>query len=135
MKEVVAALIRRGDHFLICRRPENKARPLLWEYPGGKVEEGETRAEALRRECREELDISLRVGRPVMDVNHVYPDLTIHLTLLEGEIEAGEPRMLEHCDLKWITAEELDGFPFCPADEEINAYLKTYMKEERNESL
>ncbi len=131
MKEVVAALIRRGDRFLICRRPANKARPLLWEYPGGKVETGETKAEALERECREELDIPLRVGAPVMDVTHVYPDLTIHLTLMEAEITAGEPRMLEHCDLRWITAGELDGFEFCPADVEINEHLKTIMKEDR----
>ncbi len=132
MKEVVAALIRRGKCFMICRRPAHKARPLLWEYPGGKVEAGETKEEALKRECREELDIGLKVGASLMDVTHVYPDLTIHLTLFEAEIAEGEPRLLEHCDLRWITASELDGYEFCPADVEINDHLK---RRESHESL
>ncbi len=124
MKEVVAALIRRGDRFLICRRPAHKARPLLWEYPGGKVEDGETKEQALIRECREELAVTLTVGKPVMDVTHVYPDLTIHLTLFASEIAEGEPVMLEHCDLRWILPSELDQFEFCPADTEINDHLR-----------
>ena len=81
MTEVVAALIWEGETFLICQRPAHKARGLLWEFVGGKVEPGETREEALVRECREELDIRVAVGEPFMEVIHAYPDLTVHLTL------------------------------------------------------
>lgn len=124
MTEVVAALIWRKDTFLICQRPAHKARGLLWEFVGGKVEPGETGEEALVRECREELDITLSVGNVFMEVTHVYPDLTVHLTLYNAVIAEGEPRRLEHNDLRWITVDEIDGFDFCPADEEILARLK-----------
>ena len=117
--EVVAALIRQGDRFLICQRPATKARALLWEFAGGKVEPGETKAQALIRECQEELDITLEIQREFMDVTHVYPDLTIHLTLMEAVIRQGTPRMLEHNDMRWIRAEEISQYAFCPADVEI----------------
>ena len=119
MTEVVAALIWDRDRFLICQRPAHKARGLLWEFVGGKVEPGETKEEALRRECREELDIDLTVRDVFMDVVHEYPDLTVHLTLFNASVASGEPKLLEHVDLKWITSGEIDDFPFCPADEEI----------------
>ena len=80
MTEVVAALIWEGERFLACQRPAHKARGLLWEFVGGKVEPGETKEEALRRECREELGVTLKVGDPFMEVVHTYPDLTIRLT-------------------------------------------------------
>lgn len=115
--EVVAGLIRSGDHFLACQRPPEKARALLWEFPGGKVEPGESGPQALIRECREELDVVLSVGDAFMDVTHEYPDLTVHLTLYEAEIEQGEPKMLEHCDIRWITVAEMDQLAFCPADQ------------------
>lgn len=118
MTEVVAALIWRGDTFLICRRPANKARALLWEFVGGKVEPGESREAALKRECREELDIALEVGEVYAEVTHTYPDLTVHLTLFSCTT-ADEPRLLEHADMKWITAEEIPMYEFCPADEQI----------------
>lgn len=119
MTEVVAALIWRGDRFLICQRPAHKARGLLWEFVGGKVEPGETKEQALRRECREELDIELAVRDVFMDVVHEYPDLTVHLTLFHAEIASGEPKLLEHVNLKWITSGEIADYAFCPADEEI----------------
>lgn len=115
--EVVAGLIRSGDHFLACQRPPEKARALLWEFPGGKVEPGESGPQALIRECREELDVVLSVGDAFMDVTHEYPDLTVHLTLYEAEIEQGEPKMLGHCDIRWITVAEMDQLAFCPADQ------------------
>ena len=115
--EVVAALILRGDRFLACQRPPEKARGLLWEFVGGKVESGESGPEALVRECQEELDVTLKVGAAVMDVTHEYPDLTVHLTLYEAEIAEGEPRMIEHHDMRWVTAEEMDQLEFCPADQ------------------
>ncbi len=117
--QVVAALIWEGDRFLICRRPAHKARGLLWEFVGGKVEAGERDEEALVRECREELDITVCVGEVFMEVTHRYPDITIHLTLYNASIEQGEPKLLEHSDLAWITPDQIDQYPFCPADEEI----------------
>ena len=119
MTEVVAALIWDRDLFLICQRPAHKARGLLWEFVGGKVEQGETKEEALRRECREELDIELSVRDVFMDVVHEYPDLTVHLTLFNASVASGEPKLLEHNALAWITPDEIPGYDFCPADEEI----------------
>ena len=117
--EVVAALIWRKDRFLACQRPPEKARGLLWEFVGGKVERGESGPEALVRECREELDVTVAVRGAFMDVTHEYPDLTVHLTLYEAEIVEGEPRMIEHHDMRWVTVEEMDELAFCPADEVI----------------
>lgn len=124
MTEVVAALIWDGDKFLACQRPANKARGLLWEFVGGKVEPGETKEEALIRECREELDVTVAVEDVFMEVTHEYPDLTVHLTLFHAKIVEGVPKKLEHNDIRWLTAEEIDRFPFCPADEEILKRLK-----------
>ena len=124
MTEVVAALIRDTDRVLICQRPAHKARGMLWEFVGGKVEPGESREEALIRECREELAITIRVGNIFMEVTHTYPDLTIHLTVFNAEITAGVPRKLEHNDLRWITADELDRYAFCPADQSIVEKLR-----------
>ena len=122
--EVVAALIWREDRFLACQRPPEKARGLLWEFVGGKVEAGESGPEALLRECREELGVTLRVQDAFMDVTHAYPDLTVHLTLYNAEIAEGEPQKIEHHDLKWITVREIDGLDFCPADQVFLAELK-----------
>ena len=123
MLQVVAALIRRGTKFLICRRPADKKRALLWEFVGGKVEPGETREQALVRECREELDIRVEVGDIFCEVTHTYPDVTVHLTLFNATTD-DEPRMLEHCDMRWITPEQIDEFCFCPADEDILKLLR-----------
>lgn len=119
MTEVVAALIWDKDRFMICQRPAHKARGLLWEFVGGKVEPGETKEQALIRECQEELAITLTVGKVFMEVVHAYPDLTVHLTLFHAAIAAGVPQKLEHEDIRWITPEEIPNFAFCPADEEI----------------
>ena len=119
MVEVVAALIWDNDKFMICQRPENKARGLLWEFVGGKVELNETKEQALIRECQEELDITLEVGKVFLDVVHEYPDITVHLTLFNAVISEGEPKLLEHNDLRWITPKEIPQYDFCPADEEI----------------
>ena len=119
MTEVVAALIWDNDKFMICQRPAHKARGLLWEFVGGKVEKGETKEQALIRECREELAVTLSVSDVFMDVVHEYPDLTVHLTLFNATIAEGEPQKLEHNDIRWITVGEIQGYDFCPADEEI----------------
>ena len=123
MTEVVAALIWRGDRFMICQRPAHKTRGLLWEFVGGKVEAGERKEDALIRECREELDVLLSVDDVFMDVTHKYPDLEVHLTLFNATIAKGEPKKLEHNDIKWITPSEIPNYDFCPADEEILAEI------------
>ena len=124
MTEVVAALIWEGDKFMICQRPAHKARGLLWEFVGGKVEMGETKERALIRECREELAVTVAPRDVFMDVVHEYPDLTVHLTLFNASIAEGTPKMLEHNDIQWITVGEIDNYAFCPADETILARLK-----------
>ena len=124
MTEVVAALIWEEDRFLACQRPAHKARGLLWEFVGGKVEPNETKEEALVRECKEELDVTVQVEDVFMEVTHEYPDLTVHLTLFNARIAEGVPQKLEHHDIRWMTVEEIDDFHFCPADVEILARLK-----------
>lgn len=122
--QVVAALIWDGDKFLICQRPAHKTRGLLWEFVGGKVEPGETKEQALVRECQEELAVTLSAGDVFMEVDHQYPDLNVHLTLFHAVICEGVPQRLEHNDIRWITPEEIPQYAFCPADETILERLK-----------
>ena len=124
MTEVVAALIWEDGRFMACQRPAHKARALLWEFVGGKVEPNETKEEALIRECQEELGITVAVEDVFMEVTHEYPDLTVHLTLFNTRIAEGVPQKLEHNDIRWMTVEEIDDFAFCPADVEILERLK-----------
>ena len=119
MTEVVAALIWKDNKFMICQRPAHKARGLLWEFVGGKVELGETKEQALIRECQEELAVTVSVGDVFMDVTHEYPDITVRLTLFNAAIDEGEPQKLEHNDIRWITPSEITNYDFCPADVEI----------------
>ena len=128
MIEVVAALIWDGDKFMICQRPAHKARGLLWEFVGGKVEPGETREQALIRECREELAVTVSVGEVFMDVVHEHPDLLVHLTLFNAVIAEGIPQKLEHNDIRWIAVDEIPHYDFCPADDEI---LKRLMEQSK----
>ena len=128
MIEVVAALIWKDDKFMICQRPAHKARGSLWEFVGGKVESGETKEQALIRECQEELAVTLSGGDVFMAVTHEYPDITVHLTLFNATISEGEPQKLEHNDIQWITPSEIPNYNFCPADEEI---LKKILLEKR----
>lgn len=121
---MVAALIWDKNRFMICQRPAHKARGSLWEFVGGKVEPGESKEEALIRECREELGVTVEVGDVFMEVTHQYPDITVHLTLFSASIREGVPQKLEHQDIRWITAEEIGKFSFCPADTEILEKLK-----------
>ncbi len=122
--EVVAALIWDENKFLICQRPANKARPLMWEFVGGKVEPGEMKAEALVRECQEELDITLQTFGEFFSVIHEYPEITVRLTLFNAVIKKGEPRLLEHNGLCWIDIDETQKYEFCPADVELIDKIK-----------
>ena len=124
MTEVVAALIWQDGRFLICQRPEYKARGTLWEFVGGKVEPGETGAQALVRECREELGITVQPGPVFFETTHRYPDLEIRLTVFDAAILEGTPQLLEHMALAWILPEEIANFDFCPADRDILAEIR-----------
>lgn len=121
--EVVAALIVKDHRFLICQRPAHKTRGLLWEFVGGKVEPGETLPQALIRECLEELGIRVTPQEIFMQLVHTYPDITVRLTLFWAQTQ-DTPQRLEHNDLRWISVDEIDHFPFCPADRDILAKLK-----------
>ena len=123
--DVVAALIWDGSRFMICQRPAHKARGLLWEFVGGKTEAGESSEDALIRECREELDITVSVGDVFTQVIHEYPDIHIRLTLFNCTIAEGTPKLLEHNDLKWILPSEIPDFNFCPADKDILALIQS----------
>lgn len=129
MVEVVAALIWKGNKFMICQRPAHKARGLLWEFVGGKVERGETREQALIRECREELDVSVKICGLFAELVHEYPDLTITLALFHAEITEGTPKRIEHNDIRWITPDEIERYDFCPADKDILERIKKEYRE------
>jgi len=123
-KEVVAALLWKEGRFLICQRPIGKARAGQWEIVGGKEEEGESLEEALVRECREEIGVTVVVDEPYMAVEYDYPDIPVHLTLFQAHLAEGEPRSMEQNPLAWITPEELSNYSFCPADIPIVARMK-----------
>lgn len=123
MLEVAASIIRKDDRILICQRPANKDLGLLWEFPGGKIEPGETGEQAVIRECREELGITLKADSFFMDVTHEYSDRTVHLSVYNCSLTDGEPVLLEHNDMRWVRTDELNGFEFCPADVEIVSRL------------
>lgn len=122
--DVVAALIWEKDRFLICQRPAHKTRGLLWEFVGGKVEPGETPAQALTRECAEELAIQVDVGSRFFQEFHDYPDMLIRLTLFHCTIASGVPQLLEHKALRWIRPEEIPSYEFCPADVNVLAQIR-----------
>lgn len=130
MTEVVAALIWDKDKFMICQRPAHKARGLLWEFVDGKVEPGETKEQALIRECQEELAVTLSISNVFMDVVYEYPDLTVHLTLFNAAILEGIPKKLEHNDIKWITPSEISNYEFCPADVEILKKITEFFRDD-----
>ena len=120
MVDVAAALIWDDDgRFLICQRPAHKARGLLWEFVGGKAEHGESLEDALVRECREELAVTVMPDSIFTQLIHDYPDITIRLTLFNAKITDGIPQMLEHHDIKWIFPSQIPEFDFCPADTDI----------------
>ena len=122
--DVVAALIWEKDKFLICQRPANKSRGLLWEFVGGKVEPGETMEQALERECAEELAIRVDVGSQFLQEFHDYPDMLIRLTLFHCTIAEGVPQALEHNALRWIHPSQIPQYEFCPADTDFLAEIR-----------
>lgn len=118
--EVVGAIIKDGDRYLVGQRPAHKSQGGLWEFMGGKIEPGETPEQALARECREELNLEIENERIIDSVIHEYPEKTIRLTLIECKPKVGSaPRSNEHQEIRWVTREEMDALDFAPADQEL----------------
>jgi 8-oxo-dGTP diphosphatase len=123
---VVAAVVRRGDEILISRRRDEAARGGQWEFPGGKVEPGESEPEALRREIQEELGCGLEVGPLILRHRHAYPDLEVELAFHACRLPPGaQPRALGVAALEWARAGALQGYEFCEADRPVLAALET----------
>ena len=114
---VVAAVIDDGGRYLITQRRPTAVLPLLWEFPGGRVEESETDATALQREVRHRLGVDIQVGQLISFVSHPYERYTVDLYLYDGRITEGEPKPLAVHDFKWVKSSEFDKYPFTPADE------------------
>lgn len=119
MIEVTAAIIKHDNRILICQRPEGKSCGLLWEFPGGKIEPGETGEQCIVREIQEELGVTLHVLRKYTEVLCEYPDRVVHLHFYVTDIESGELTLKEHNAYAWITQEEVSNYQFCPADKKM----------------
>ncbi|MCM1566681.1 MAG: (deoxy)nucleoside triphosphate pyrophosphohydrolase [Dehalobacter sp. 4CP] len=117
--QVTAAILRQDGKILICQRDNSGSCPLLWEFPGGKLEEGESLAECLVRECREELGVTIQVEEVFAETRHTYGDKEMSFTFFEGRIVEGELQRKVHRDIRWVRAEELGQYAFCPADVEV----------------
>ena len=118
--EVVGAIIRDGDRYLVGQRPANKAQGGMWEFMGGKIEPGETPEQALARECREELALEIEGEHIIDSVVHEYPEKTIRLTLISCSPKSGSiPKALEHQQIRWVTRAKMDTMDFAPADREL----------------
>lgn len=118
---VVAAVVRRGDRLLVCERPAHKRHGGLWEFPGGKLEPGETILDAARRELAEELDVRV-VSAGEVEFAIADPGSEFVIEFHPVEI-AGEPRCLEHAGLAWVEVEELLGMALAPSDREYARHL------------
>jgi 8-oxo-dGTP diphosphatase len=121
--QVTAAILRQDGKILICQRDERGSCPLLWEFPGGKQEEGETLPECLARECLEELGVKIEVDRVFAETEYVYGDKEVHLTFFNSRIVEGELQKIVHRDIRWVRADELGQYSFCPADMEVAEML------------
>lgn len=131
MIQVTAAIIKKNGKLLLCQRPAGKRCALLWEFPGGKIEVGETPEECLARECYEELGITIGVERFAQEVTHAYPDITVNIHFYFCKLVSGDPVCIEHNDIQWFALDEVSKIPLCPADakmfnlifEDISKYL------------
>jgi mutator protein MutT len=124
MTTVVAAIIRRDNRILLTRRFNNVHLPGLWEFPGGKVEAGESLEDALKREIMEELGVQIAILYEFFKVDHAYPTKTIRLHFYECSIVKGEPQPLDVADLRWVAPRELSSYPFPDADKELVSRLQ-----------
>lgn len=119
MNTVTAAVIKENGKILICQRPAGKSNALLWEFPGGKTEPNETDEDCLIRECKEELDITVKIVKRIFETDYNYPTFAIHIIFFESEIADGRIKRKEHNDIRWIYPNEISDYKFCPADEEF----------------
>lgn len=114
---VVAGVIAQEGRYLITQRRPTAVLPLLWEFPGGRVEAQETDADALRREVRHRLGVTIEIGQLISFVSHRYEHYVVDLYLYECSVVSGELRSLNVNDFRWVTSEQFDRYPFTPADE------------------
>jgi len=119
MTKVAAAIIRKGDKILICKRGAGGNCEFLWEFPGGKQEENESLEECLERELREELGVKIRIKGVFEKTTYKYADREIFFTFFNAEIVEGEPEPEVHEEIRWVSPGELSEYEFCPADVEI----------------
>lgn len=117
--EVTAAVIRQDDKFLICQRAPEKSCGLLWEFPGGKIEPGETGEACIVRECREELGVEVFVERELEELYQEYPEQIVHLYFYLCQIKNGVVDRREHKAIAWITKDQIESYMFCPADKKF----------------
>jgi 8-oxo-dGTP diphosphatase len=114
---VVAAVVQKNERYLITQRRATAVLPLLWEFPGGKVEEGETDAQALRREVEHRLGVEVEVGQLISFVSHPYEHYAVDLHLYECQLKGEELTARNVAAFQWVTSSEFDRYPFTPADE------------------
>jgi 8-oxo-dGTP diphosphatase len=114
---VVAAVIERDGHYLITQRRPSAVLPLLWEFPGGRVESGETDADALQREVEHRIGVRVEPGEMISYVNHPYEHYAVDLYLYECRIASGEPSPVNVNDFRWVMSSDFDRYNFTPADE------------------
>jgi 8-oxo-dGTP diphosphatase len=114
---VVAAVIERNGTYLITQRRPTAVLPLMWEFPGGRVEAGETDAEALEREVHHRLGVDVEAGKLISFVSHPYDNYVVDLYLYDCSLTNGEPQALNVQSFRWVHSAEFDQFPFTPADE------------------
>ena len=128
MKEikVVAAIIQKEDKILATKRGYGEFIN-MWEFPGGKIESGETKEQALVREIKEELNIEISVDKFAIDIEYQYPNFYLFMSCFMCSIKEGSIEFLEHNDGKWITKEELNTLNWLPADIDAVNYLKENM--------
>lgn len=116
MKRIAAAVLRRKNNILICRRGPGGSCAYLWEFPGGKIEPGETGEECAIRECREELGVEIQIQGLEEEMVYQYPDGPYSFAFYNGSIVKGEPEKRVHLEIRWVSPDELTDFSFCPAD-------------------
>ncbi len=139
MVYVVAAIMQKDGKLLLCQRPEGKRCALLWEFPGGKIEPGETPEECLVRECHEELGITIKTEQLAQEVVYAYSDITVNIHFYFCELISGTPTCIEHSRIQWFNLDEVLKLPLCPADEEMlnltSENIRDYLKSKRTVNL
>jgi len=116
MIAVAAAVVARAGRMLIARRPQGKHMGGLFEFPGGKLEQGEQPEEALARELREELDVRVRVGMPCLNIAYSYPEKDVLLMFYRAEVISGEPKPIEEAEVMWIDPDTWRQYDWAPVD-------------------